>query len=132
LEELTRRGTTTLASSHLGQLKELAAEVPGVVNASLQFDAERIAPTYTFVKGIPGRSYGISIARKLRLRDSVVTRAEERLPTTERDMAALLEKLEARDAEMKRREEELGVLLEDAKRRVQEVVKRERTVRDRE
>jgi DNA mismatch repair protein MutS2 len=132
LEELTRRGTTTLASSHLGQLKELAADVPGVVNASMQFDSERIAPTYGFVKGIPGRSYGISIARKLALRESVVARAEERLPTTERDLAALLEKLEAKDAEMKRREEELGVLLEDAKRRVQEVVKRERTVRDRE
>jgi len=132
LEELTRRGTITFASSHLGALKELATEVPGVVNASLQFDAERLTPTYSFVKGIPGRSYGISIARKLQLPEDVVARAEERVPTTERDMAALLERLEQREAELKDRDAELAKLTEDAKHRIQEVVRRERNVRARE
>ncbi|HEY2849743.1 MAG TPA: hypothetical protein VGI97_07690, partial [Gemmatimonadaceae bacterium] len=46
LESLTRRGTTTVATTHLGALKELAHEVPGVVNASLQFDAVALAPTF--------------------------------------------------------------------------------------
>jgi DNA mismatch repair protein MutS2 len=132
LEDLTLRGTTTLATTHLGALKELATQVSGVVNASLQFDAERLAPTYLFVKGIPGRSYGISIARKLQLPESVVARAEERLPTTERDVAALLERLEKHQAELKEREQELGTLQEDAKRRIHEVIKRERNVRERE
>ncbi|HYC53282.1 MAG TPA: endonuclease MutS2, partial [Gemmatimonadaceae bacterium] len=132
LEELTRRGTTTLASSHLGTLKELATQVPGVVNASLQFDAERLSPTYLFIKGIPGRSYGISIARKLNLPETVVQRAEERLPSTERDVAALLERLEQQQVELKDREQQLETLLEDAKRRAQEVARRERNVRERE
>jgi DNA mismatch repair protein MutS2 len=132
LEELTRRGTTTLATSHLGALKELATQVSGVVNASLQFDAEHLAPTYLFVKGIPGRSYGISIARKLHLPETVVQRAEERLPTTERDVAALLERLEQQQAELKDRDQQLHTLLEDAKRRAQDVAKRERNVRERE
>jgi DNA mismatch repair protein MutS2 len=132
LEELTARRATTLASSHLGALKELATQVPGVVNASLQFDAERLAPTYTFVKGIPGRSYGISIARRLNLPERVVGRAEARVPTTERDVAALLERLEQHEAELKQRDQDLTTLLEDAKRRIQEVVRRERNVRERE
>jgi len=132
LEELTRRGTATLATSHLGTLKELATQVSGVVNASLQFDSERLAPTYLFVKGVPGRSYGISIARKLALPESVVARAEERVPTTERDIAALLERLEQHEAELKQREQDLHVLLEDAKQRIHDLVKRERTVRARE
>lgn len=132
LEDLTRRGTTTLATTHLGALKELATQVPGVVNASLQFDSERLAPTYFFVKGVPGRSYGISIARKLQLPESVVARAEERVPNTERDIAALLEQLEQQQAELKRKEEELAAILEDARRRVHAVAKRERNVRERE
>jgi DNA mismatch repair protein MutS2 len=132
LEELTRRGTTTLATSHLGALKELATQLPGVVNASLQFDAERLAPTYLFVKGVPGRSYGISIARKLQLPESVVARAEERMPNTERDVAALLERLEEHEAELKQRDQDLTTLLEDAKRRAQGVAKREHNVRERE
>ena len=45
IETLTRRGTTSIATTHLGALKELAHEVPGVVNASLQFDASALAPT---------------------------------------------------------------------------------------
>ncbi|MEX2177934.1 MAG: endonuclease MutS2 [Gemmatimonadaceae bacterium] len=132
LEDLTDRGATTLASSHLGSLKELATQRRGVVNASLQFDAERLAPTYHFVKGIPGRSYGISIARKLRLSESVVARAEERLPSTERDVAALLERMEQQQAELKRREEELEAMLSDARARMQSVGRREKTVRERE
>src|SRR4029450_11702785 len=80
LEELTRRGTMTVATTHLGTLKELASQVEGVVNASLQFDAAALAPTYRLIKGIPGRSYGISIARRLALPSSVVARAGERIP----------------------------------------------------
>jgi DNA mismatch repair protein MutS2 len=132
LEELTRRGTMTVATTHLGALKELATQVPGVVNASLQFDAVALAPTYRLIKGIPGRSYGISIARRLRLPEHVVDRAEERLPRQERDAAALIEQLEARAEELTRREWEAAAVLDDARERIAAVAQRERTVRERE
>ena len=132
LEALTLRRTTTLATTHLGALKELATRVPGVVNASLQFDAELLAPTYRFVKGVPGRSYGISIARKLQLPEAVVARAEERVPTAERDLAALIERLEEQEKALKQRDEELAKMQEDARRRIHDVIKRERNVRERE
>ncbi|MHB8838990.1 MAG: endonuclease MutS2 [Gemmatimonadaceae bacterium] len=99
LESLTARGTLTIATTHLGALKELAQEVPGVVNASLQFDAVALAPTYRLIKGIPGRSYGLSIARRLDMPADVIARAEERVPTVERDVHRLLEALEVRDRE---------------------------------
>ncbi len=54
LLELTRRGALTLATTHLGALKSLAAEAPGIVNGSLQFDTETLSPTYRFRKGVPG------------------------------------------------------------------------------
>ena len=132
LETLTARGTTTLASTHLGQLKELATKVEGVVNASLQFDAVQLAPTYRLIKGIPGRSYGISIARRLNLPAEVVARAEERLPQGERDMAALIERLERKEEELVAREREAQAMVDDARERIQTVVKREHNVRERE
>lgn len=100
LEDLTRRGVTTVATTHLGALKELASEVDGVINASLQFDERQLAPTYHLIKGVPGRSYGISIARRLRLPETVLARAEERVPRVERDVHALLRTLEAREREL--------------------------------
>jgi DNA mismatch repair protein MutS2 len=132
LETLTSRGATTLASTHLGQLKELATQVPGVVNASLQFDAVQLAPTYRLIKGVPGRSYGISIARRLNLPPDVVARAEERLPQGERDMAALIERLEKKEEELAAREREANAMAEDARGRIANVVRRETNVRERE
>jgi len=132
LEDLTRRGTMTIATTHLGALKELATEVPGVVNASLQFDAEALAPTYRLIKGIPGRSYGISIARRLALPENVVARAEERLPKQERDVAALIEQLEQRSEALTAREQETAAVLDDARQRMADLARRERNVLERE
>jgi len=132
LEDLTARGTLTLATTHLGTLKELATQVPAVVNASLQFDAVALEPTYRLIKGIPGRSYGISIARRLRLPERVVDRAEERLPQQERDVAALIEQLENREEELNRRDAEAAAILDDARRRIADTARRERNVRERE
>jgi len=132
LEELTARGTMTVATTHLGTLKELAGRVPGVVNASLQFDAVALAPTYRLIKGIPGRSYGISIARRLELPPSVVERAEERLPQHEREAATLIEQLERREAELTEREREAAAIADDARQRIAAVAARERAVRERE
>lgn len=132
LEELTARGTLTVATTHLGTLKELAGQVSGVVNASLQFDAVALAPSYRLIKGIPGRSYGISIARRLQLPEPVVARAEERLPQHERDVAALIEQLEKREETLKAREAESAAILEEARQKIADLSKRERNVRDRE
>ena len=132
LEELTRRAAMTIATTHLGTLKELATQVPGVVNASLQFDDAALAPTYRLIKGMPGRSYGISIARRLALPEHVVARAEERVPQRERDVAALIEQLERREEELAQREREAAAVLDDARQRIADLVRRERNVRDRE
>jgi DNA mismatch repair protein MutS2 len=84
LETLTRRGALTLATTHLGALKSLAAEEPGVVNGSLEFDVATLSPTYRFQKGLPGRSYGLAIARRFGVDSAVVARAT----TSDRTMKA--------------------------------------------
>ncbi|HUF12431.1 MAG TPA: endonuclease MutS2 [Longimicrobiales bacterium] len=104
LVELTRRGALTVATSHLGALKGLAGEFEGVVNASLQFDAEKLRPTYRLVKGMPGRSYGLAIARRLGFPEELITSAEAAMPQGERDANELLAELESKE---KRLTEEL-------------------------
>ncbi len=132
LEALTTRGTLTIATTHLGALKELATQVEGVVNASLQFDPVALAPTYRLTKGIPGRSYGISIARRLKLPDEVLARAEERIPADERRVTALLADLEAREKALSAVEKEAGEMAEETRRRSRRLADRERSVRERE
>ena len=132
LEDLTRRGTMTLATTHLSVLQQLATEVPGVVNASLQFDPVALAPTYRLIKGIPGRSYGLSIARRLGLPPAVIARAEERVPKGERDVAALLAELEAREKELAERERLAAADAESVRDRGARIAEREQNVGERE
>src|SRR5205807_1833126 len=77
LKALTRRRAVTLATTHLGALKQLAAETVGIVNASLQFDAETLTPSYRLLKGVPGRSYGLAIARRLGVSEPVLAAVDE-------------------------------------------------------
>jgi DNA mismatch repair protein MutS2 len=100
LVSLTGRGTLTLATTHLGSLKDVASHSPGVVNASLQFDAATLTPTYRFVKGVPGRSYGLAIARRLGVAPEILADAEARVPDAERSLDALLAAVEERQREL--------------------------------
>jgi DNA mismatch repair protein MutS2 len=132
LEALTARGTLSIATTHLGALKELATQVDGVVNASLQFDPVALAPTYRLTKGVPGRSYGISIARRLNLPADVLKRADERIPVDERRVTALLAELEAREKKLSANEREAGEISDDARERARRVAEREKNVTQRE
>jgi len=108
LRSLAARGSTTLATTHLGALKELAAEERGIVNASLQFDAATLTPTFRFTKGIPGRSYGIAIARRLGLDAAVLEEAERTLPDALRTLETTLAGLETRIQDLGLHETELA------------------------
>src|SRR5216117_1114724 len=107
LQTLTRRRAVTLATTHLGALKQLAAETVGIVNASLQFDAETLTPTYRLLKGVPGRSYGLAIARRLGVAQDVLAEAERGVPEAERTLDRLLASVEARGREIEARAAEL-------------------------
>ena len=113
LRALTRRRAVTLATTHLGALKQLAAETVGIVNASLQFDAETLTPTYRLLKGVPGRSYGLAIARRLGVSPDVLAEAERALPEAERALDALLASVEDRARELEARERALDLVAAD-------------------
>jgi DNA mismatch repair protein MutS2 len=138
LRTLTRRRAVTLATTHLGALKQLAADTVGIVNASLQFAAETLTPTYRFVKGVPGRSYGLAIARRLGIAPDVLALADRAVPEAERALDALLASVEARARELAElaaalaaRERALAEAGERLEARAAEVAARERAVDER-
>ena len=132
LRALAARGATTLATTHLGALKELAAEARGVVNASLQFDAATLTPTFRFTKGIPGRSYGLAIARRLGVDPAVLAEAERALPEGTRTLEATLAGLETRIQELTLRESELAARAAEVDNRDARLARREGELAGRE
>ncbi|MFQ5959804.1 MAG: endonuclease MutS2 [Candidatus Methylomirabilales bacterium] len=94
LEVLKERGASVIATTHLDAVKSFAALTPGVENASVEFDVQRLTPEYQVRLGLPGKSYGLEIAGRLGLPHPVLEKARAFLPEGHRKTQALLETLE--------------------------------------
>jgi len=130
LEELVAKEATTIVSSHLGELKRLDKDGSGIVNASLQFDVERMEPTYRFLKGRPGRSYGLAIARRLGFPAAVLDRAEAYREDDGAHMEETLARLEHLEREAEQLVHQLDLERAQTARLKEGMEGRERTLRD--
>lgn len=77
LEELYRKGATTLASTHYSEIKDFAAAQPGFENGCMAFDLETLKPLYQLIIGQAGQSNALFIALKLGMRRDMIERAHE-------------------------------------------------------
>ena len=118
LEELAERGAVVAASTHLEPLKGFASTHPKARNASVEFDPERLAPTFRLVYDRPGQSYALSIGARLGLPAKLIERAHAHRSTQQRQLQELLARLDDRDrkdaertANLERREAESAGLL---------------------
>ncbi|MFP3896524.1 MAG: endonuclease MutS2 [Anaerolineales bacterium] len=84
------RRCLTLCSSHYSRLKMFASATPGVQNASVEFDAETLSPTYHLTIGLPGRSNAFAIAKQLGLDEAIIEKARGYLSPEDLESEALL------------------------------------------
>ncbi len=94
LEELARRKTLTIATTHHGALKVFAYETYGVENGAMEFNQKTLEPAYTFRPGIPGSSYALEMATRLGLGDGILQRARTYLGEQQTKLSDLLSELE--------------------------------------
>jgi len=136
LEDLTRRGSRTMATTHHGALKAFAHETRGVVNGSMAFDADTLRPTFQLRTGIPGSSYAFEIARRLGMPDAIVDSASGIAGSGVRRVESLIAELdgtyqrylqESEQAEDNRKE--MVRLREEYETRLSDVEHRERNLK---
>jgi len=99
VEHFAARGAWGVVTTHLGSLKRLAGEVPGVVNGSLEFDEETLTSRYRFLPGVPGASHALSVAGRLGFPAPLLERARTLTP----EQTHALERLAAELADLHRR-----------------------------
>ena len=116
LETLRRRGGLTLATTHHNPVKQYALTTPGVETASMEFDAERLAPTYRLLMGVPGRSNALMIAKRYGMPEEVLALAKGELASHEVSAEELMGELNERRAALAQAERELAANAQETER----------------
>ncbi len=102
LNHLRKIGTLVMATTHYPELKLYAHETANTLNASMEFDAQTLSPTYRLLLGVPGRSNAFDISGRLGLNPSILEEARQGIKEDSQalnDMVAKLEE-ERRQAEL--------------------------------
>ena len=110
IEHLLGVGALVIVTTHLSALKSFAVNDTRIVNASMEFDAETLQPTYRIITGIPGRSRAIEVAQMIGLPSSIIAAARERLGERYGETDHLLATLQKRMAEIVAQQDELVAL----------------------
>lgn len=93
LEYFKNKNILTLATTHYQELKKYALATDGVQNASVEFDIEKLKPTYKLLIGIPGKSNAFAISEKLGLKKEIIESAQNLLNKKDVDFETLLKSI---------------------------------------
>lgn len=115
LSYLHQKGCYTLSSTHYSALKQFAKESDFIKIASVEFDQEKMRPTYHLINGSVGNSYAIEISKHLGLKEEMIQKAYQIKESSLTVSEKLLEKLQDEMASVLQEKEELEKLQQEAK-----------------
>jgi DNA mismatch repair protein MutS2 len=106
LEELHARGCRTAATTHYSEIKAFALTHEGMQNASMEFDVDKLCPTYRLFIGIPGKSNAFEISKRLGMSDYIIENARTYLNKQDVDFETVLSSAESEKQKAEREREE--------------------------
>lgn len=115
LESLKKKDTLTLSTTHYPELKHYCLTEDGFENASVEFDLEKMSPTYKLLLGVPGTSNAFSISKKLGIDEKIINRAKELLSNDNVKIEELLTNIYEDKREIEIEKEETKKALDKAK-----------------
>lgn len=106
LQTLKDKGSITLATTHHNPIKQYALTTEGVETASMEFDINKLQPTYRLLMGVPGRSSALLIAKRYGMPESVLKLAQTELDSREITAEDIMSELNERKAALATAERE--------------------------
>ena len=77
MEDLKRKGSIIIATTHYSEIKEFARKTPGFKNGCMLFDTDTLMPLFVLNIGIPGESNAFLISLRLGMNPEIISRAHE-------------------------------------------------------
>ncbi len=113
LEELAKKHSLGIVTTHYLNLKVMANKVSGVFNGAMQFDEKKLLPLYQLKVGSPGSSYTFSIAERIGLDKSLINRARKLVDENHFKLDLLLNKSEQDLQKINAEKKQLNQLLHE-------------------
>ncbi|WP_153798505.1 endonuclease MutS2 [Foetidibacter luteolus] len=116
LEELARRHSFGIVTTHYLNLKIMANHTKGIVNGAMAFDEKNLQPLYRLMVGKPGSSYTFSIAERIGLPQHLINRAKKLVDEDHFRLDKLLNNTEQDLQKLNKEQKELQRLLQENER----------------
>lgn len=123
MEELSRRHSYGIVTTHYLNLKVMANHTRGIINGAMQFDEVHLQPMYKLVVGKPGSSYTFAIAERIGLPQHLIKKARKLVDEDHFKLDRLLNSTEQDLQQLDKEKKELNRLLKE-----NEKLKKEMTV----
>ena len=106
LDELIKKQSFVLVTTHQGILKNYGYTNPSCINASVEFNQDTLSPSYHLLMGVPGESHALDIAQKSGLPSSICKAAKNYIATEQADVSALIRGLNRKHIELNKVQKE--------------------------
>lgn len=116
LEELARRHSIGIVTTHYLNLKVMAGKTKGIFNGAMAFDEKRLQPLYQLQIGKPGSSYTFAIAERIGLPKNLINRARNLADDEQFRLDKLLNSTEQGLQKINKEKSELQKLLRENER----------------
>ena len=129
LDELIKKQSFVLVTTHQGILKNYGYTNPCCVNASVEFNQDTLSPSYHLLMGVPGESHALDIAQKSGLPAGICKAARTYIATEQADVSALIRGLNRKHVELNKIQKEAQSRAEEAQQKLDKLRERELTLR---
>ncbi len=116
MEELSRRHSFGVVTTHYLNLKVMANHTQGILNAAMQFDEVNLLPMYKLITGKPGSSYTFAIAERIGLPNHLINRARKLVEEDHFKLDRLLNRTEQDLQLLEKEKKELNRLMKENER----------------
>lgn len=113
LNHLRTIGCLGVITTHYGRIKLYGKRHEDILVASVQFDVEKMVPTYRFIEGLSGQSNAFEIARRFGLSENIIKEAEFLKHQQRSQDEELMEKLESQILENTQLKEQYDSLVHE-------------------
>jgi DNA mismatch repair protein MutS2 len=116
MEELARKHSYGVVTTHYLNLKVMANHTQGILNGAMQFDEVNLLPMYKLITGKPGSSYTFAIAERIGLPKHLINRARKLVEDDHFKLDKLLNRTEQDLQNLEKEQKELNRLMKENER----------------